>query len=186
MSIKSAVLIDNFLPQETFDSISARVSESPNYTSGKVADYVRDDLWNEVTRIVFDRLKSIGLYKESFETDKNITNFSYNQFRPSNYYHGYAHGPHIDNGSYVFYIHPHWDESWDGKLKITEAVDSQYRDGIFAKPNRFIWMNPNVIHDVSTTSENASHSRVTNLGFLNSCFDINPSGVEYINIFTTH
>ena len=56
----------------------------------------------------------------------------------------------------------------------------------FAKPNRFVWMNPNVIHDVSTTSESATHSRVTNLGFLNSCFDLNPIGVEYINIFTTH
>lgn len=186
MSVKSAVLIDNFLPQETFDSISARVSASPNYTSDKVADYVRDDLWDEVTRLVFDKLKSIGLYEERFETDKEVANFSYNQFRPRNYGHGNMYGPHIDNGSYVLYIHPHWDESWGGKLKLTEAVESEYRNGIFAKPNRFVWMNPNVIHDVSTTSESATHSRVTNLGFLNSCFDINPIGVEYINIFTTH
>ena len=32
--------------------------------------------------------------------------------------------------------------------KITDAVDSQYREGIFAKPNRFIWMDPTVKHDI--------------------------------------
>ena len=46
-------------------------------------------------------------------------------------------------------------------------------------------MNPNVLHDISTTSESATHARVTNLGFLNRCFDQNPVGVDYINISTT-
>ena len=94
------------------------------------------------------------------------------------------YGPHTDNGSYVLYIHPDWYESWEGKIKITDAVDQQYRDGIFAKPNRFIWMNPTVKHDITTTSTSAGHARVTNLGFLGATLTNDPTGVEYINIFT--
>ena len=36
-----------------------------------------------------------------------------------------------------------------GRLKL-EAVEEQYRNGIHG----FIWMNPDVIHDVTTTSSN--------------------------------
>ena len=94
------------------------------------------------------------------------------------------YGPHVDNGSYVLYIHPDWNENWEGTIKIVDAVDSQYRDGIYAKPNRFIWMNPTVKHDISTTSSDAEHARVTNLGFLGGILHNDPSGVDYINIFT--
>ena len=114
-----------------------------------------------------------------------IPNFSVNQFRPSNYGHGNMYGPHFDSGSYVFYIHPHWDENWEGNLKITNAVEPEYRNAIRAKPNRFIWMNPTTFHDITTTSPNSEHARVTNLGFQGGYFDIDPVGVEYINIFTT-
>ena len=184
MSHRSAILIDNFLPEDTFNSISLRVSQSPSYRDGKVHDYVRDDFWREVTFLVLDRMKEIGLYQEHHVAATEVGNFSYNQFRPANYGHGNFNGPHIDNGSYVYYIHPHWDEYWEGKLKLTEAVEEQYRNGIHATPNRFIWMNPDVIHDVTTTSVNAEHARVTNLGFQGGCFDQNPVGVEYLNIFT--
>ena len=45
-------------------------------------------------------------------------------------------------------------------------------------------MNPDVIHDVTTTSPHAEHARVTNLGFQGGGFDENPVGVAYINIFS--
>ena len=82
----------------------------------------------------------------------------------------------------MYYIHPHWNENWDGRLKIVDALEEQYRTGIYAKPNRFIWMNPNTVHDISTTSQSSEHSRVTNLGFLNACISENPVGTDYINI----
>ena len=184
MSHRSVVLIDNFLPEDVFTSISAKVENSSQYMNGKWSDE-RDSLWEEVTSLVFAKLQEIGLYQNHFPEIIEAHNHSYNQFRPANYGHGNFNGPHIDNGSYVYYIHPHWDENWEGKIKLIEAEEEQYRTGIFAKPNRFIWMNPDVIHDISTTSSDAQHSRVTNLGFLNACFDNNPVGVEYINIFTT-
>ena len=139
----------------------------------------------EVTDLVFDRLKEIGLYHLHFPSATKTANLSLNQYRPSNYGHGNFNGPHRDNGSYVFYIHPHWDENWEGKLKITNAVEEEYRTAIFAKPNRFVWMNPCTLHDISTTSVNAEHARVTNLGFLGGEFYVDPIGVDYINIFTT-
>ena len=94
------------------------------------------------------------------------------------------YGPHKDNGSYVFYIHPHWDENWEGKLKIINAVEEEYITAIFAKPNRFIWMDPHTLHDISTTSKNSEHARVTNLGFLGGEIYVDPVGVDYLNIFT--
>lgn len=184
MACRSAILIDNFLAEDKFNSISAKVAASPQYTSGEFAD-VRDDLWKEVTGLVFERLREINLYLHHFEESKNLASFSYNQYRPSNYGHGNMYGPHRDHGSYVFYIHPHWDENWEGNLKITNAVEQTYRNAIFAQPNRFIWMNPCTLHDISTTSKNTEHARVTNLGFLGGEFHVDPVGVDYINIFTT-
>ena len=183
MACRSTILIDNFLSPSDFNSITSQVVASNQYNHEFHHD-MRDELWTQTTNLVFNRLREIGLYQEHFQEATNIASFSYNQFRPPNYGHGNMYGPHQDNGSYVLYIHPDWDESWEGKLKITDAVDQQYRDGIFAKPNRFIWMNPTVKHDISTTSSNAGHARVTNLGFLGGELHNNPSGVEYINIFT--
>ena len=184
MACRSAILIDNFLDQEKFNIISSKVAEASHYTNGEFAD-LRDDLWEEVTDLVFERIQEVGLYLHHFAESKKLASFSYNQFRPSNYGHGNMHGPHRDNGSYVFYIHPHWDENWEGKLKIINAVEEEYRTAIFAKPNRFIWMNPCTLHDISTTTENTEHARVTNLGFLGGEIYVDPVGVDYINIFTT-
>ena len=183
MSCRSAILIDNFLPQDKFNNLSEKVVRSSNYTNGQFAE-LKDDLWRESYSLVLDRLKEIGLYQVHF--DESVKLFGYNQFRPKNYGHGNMNGPHVDNGGYVFYIHPHWDESWEGKIKFTHAAKEEHRNGIFAKPNRFIWIDPSTLHDVTTTSPNATHSRVANIAFLGGDIRINPVGIDYLNIFTTH
>ena len=183
MPCRSTILIDNFLSASDFNSISSRVVSSEQYYDTKHHD-MRDDLWTDVTNLVFNRLKEINLYQFHFEEASKIASFSYNQFRPPNYGHGNMYGPHVDNGSYVLYIHPDWNENWEGKIKITDAIDSQYREGIFAKPNRFIWIQDNIYHDVTTTSPYATHSRVTNLGFLGGHLYGDPVGTDFINIFT--
>ena len=183
MSCRSAILIDNFLPQDKFDELSSKVSSSLNYTNNEFAE-LRDELWEESYKLVFERLKEIGLYQLHFS--ESIKLFGYNQFRPSDYGHGNMYGPHVDNGGYVFYIHPHWDESWEGRLQITNAEDEQYRNGIFAKPNRFIWIDPSTLHNVTTTSEITEHARVANIAFLGGEMYADPVGIDFINIFTTH
>ena len=181
MTCRSAILIDNFLSQNDFDSLSSKVAASPYYTSGQFEE-PRDDLCREARELVLQRLQDIGLYQPHFQEAAQL--FGYNQFRPADYGHGNIYGPHVDNGGYVFYIHPHWDENWGGRLTITNAVEEEYKS-IYAKPNRFIWIEPRTLHDVSSTSAEAEHSRVTNIAFMGGNIHTNPTGTEYINIFTT-
>lgn len=183
MSCRSAIVIDNFLSEDKFYYISSKVTESKNYNNNEFAE-LRDQLWEETYALVFERLREIGLYQIHFE--ESIKLFGYNQFRPKNYGHGNMYGPHIDNGGYVFYIHPHWDQNWGGQLQITNAVEEEYRNGIFAKPNRFIWIDPSTLHNVTTTSQSITHSRVANIAFLGGEMNTDPAGIEFINIFTTH
>jgi len=182
MSCRSAILIDNFLDQSKFDNLSAKVAASSAYNTTTVQD-LRDDLFTEVYTAVFDRLKEIKLYQPHF--DESIKLFGYNQFRPANEGYGNFNGPHFDHGGYVFYLHPHWDESWEGKIKITNADEEQYRNGIYAKPNRFIWIDPGTYHDVTTTASNTTHARVANIAFLGGDIHVDPSGISFINITTT-
>ena len=111
MTCRSAILIDNFLSQNDFDSLSSKVAASPYYTSGQFEE-PRDDLCREARELVLQRLQDIGLYQPHFQEAAQL--FGYNQFRPADYGHGNIYGPHVDNGGYVFYIHPHWDENWVG------------------------------------------------------------------------
>ena len=71
------------------------------------------------------------------------------------------------------------------KIKITNADEEEYRNGIYAKPNRFIWIEPGTYHDVTTTASNTTHARVANIAFLGGNININPSGTSFINITTT-
>jgi Rps23 Pro-64 3,4-dihydroxylase Tpa1-like proline 4-hydroxylase len=181
MTCRSSILIDNFLSEDTFNDISTKVSNSSYYTSGTFEE-PRDELCNEIRQHVLDRLKEIGLYQHHFDEAGKL--FGYNQFRPADYGHGNFNGPHVDNGGYVFYVHPDWDEGWDGRLSITNAVEDEYKS-IVAKPNRFIWIEPNTLHNVTNTSNDISHSRVTNISFMGGNIHIDPVDVEFINIFTT-
>ena len=182
MSCRSVIVIDNFLSEDKFQYISSKVSVTKNYNNNEFAE-LRDQLWEETYALVFERLREVGLYQVHFE--ESIKLFGYNQFRPKNYGHGNMYGPHIDNGGYVFYIHPHWDQSWGGQLQITNAVEEEHRNGIFAKPNRFIWIDPSTFHNVTTTSQSITHSRVANIAFLGGEMNTDPIGTEFINIFTT-
>ena len=182
MACRSAILIDNFLEQSKFDTISAKVAASSEYNTTTVQD-TRDALFEEAYGLVFERLKEIGLYQTHFA--ESVKLFGYNQFRPANEGYGNFNGPHFDHGGYVFYIHPDWDESWEGKIKITNADVEEYRTGIYAKPNRFIWIEPGTYHDVTTTASNTTHARVANIAFLGGNINIDPVGITFINISTT-
>ena len=182
MACRSAILIDSFLEQSKFDTISAKVAAASEYNTTTVQD-TRDALFEEAYGAVFERLKEIGLYQTHFA--ESVKLFGYNQFRPANEGYGNFNGPHFDHGGYVFYIHPHWDESWEGKIKITNADVEEYRTGIYAKPNRFIWIEPGTFHDVTTTSSNTTHARVANIAFLGGNINVDPVGTTFINISTT-
>ena len=81
MSCRSTILIDNFLSTSDFNSISSRVVSSEQYYDTKHYD-MRDDLWSDVTNLVFNRLREINLYqllsllidKGYYKKDKIIKN----------------------------------------------------------------------------------------------------------------
>ena len=182
MYCRSAILIDTFLEQRKFDALSSKVAASSEYNTTTIQD-TRDALFEEAYGLVFERLKELGLYQTHFADSVKL--FGYNQFRPANEGYGNFNGPHFDHGGYVFYIHPHWDESWEGRIKFTNADEKEYREGIYAKPNRFIWIEPGTFHDVTTTSANTTHARVANIAFLGGNINIDPVGTTFINILTT-
>ena len=182
MACRSAILIDNFLTQDKFDEISSLVANSPFYEGGQFEE-PRDELCSKIINLVLERLREIGLYQHHYQEAAKL--FCYNQFRPSNYGHGNIHGTHVDNGGYVFYIHPHWDEEWGGRLSIFNAIEEEYKS-IYAKPNRFIWIEPSTLHDISSTSSDTTHSRVTNIAFMGGNIHIDPINTEFINIFTSN
>ena len=182
MGCRSAILIDDFLAQDTFNTISSQVAIAPEYNTTTIID-TKDDLWRQTYNAVFDRMKEINLYQQHFPI--SVEKFGYNQFRPANEGYGNFNGPHFDHGGYVFYIHPDWNEAWEGKIKFTNADVEEYRNGIYAKPNRFIWIEPGTFHDVTTTSSNTTHARVANIAFLGGNISIDPVGTSFINITTT-
>ena len=79
MPCRSTILIDNFLSASDFNSISSRVAASEQYNDSNHHD-TRDDLWNDVTNLVFNRLREINLYQLHFEEASKIANFSYKFF----------------------------------------------------------------------------------------------------------
>ena len=103
MTCRSAILIDDFLEQSKFDTLSSKVEAAPEYNTTTVQD-TRDALFKEAYALVFERLKEIGLYQTHYASAVKL--FGYNQFRPANEGYGNFNGPHFDHGGYVFiYIH---------------------------------------------------------------------------------
>ena len=61
-----AILIDDFLSESDFSSITEKVVESEYWSNDTLGDYLRDDLWDATTNLVFKRLKEINLFEEKF------------------------------------------------------------------------------------------------------------------------
>ena len=78
-------------------------------------------------------------------------------------------------------MHPTWNSSWGGHLKFKNCNIEK----IEPKPNRFIWIDPSTLHDVTSTSETITHARVANIAFLGGEMYVDPVGTDFINILTS-
>ena len=94
MGCRSAILIDDFLAQDTFNTISSQVAIAPEYNTTTVVD-TKDSLWEQTYTAVLDRLRELGIYQQHFAESVKI--FGYNQFRPANEGYGNFNGPHFDH-----------------------------------------------------------------------------------------
>ena len=66
-------------------------------------------------------------------------------------------GYHREFGGYIYYIHPAWNTSWGGNLKFKDCDATL----IEPKPNRFVWVNPEIWHGIEVVNDSASTNRIT-------------------------
>ncbi len=152
----AAVVIDNFLDSGKWNTIQSGISNilnSSTYFQGRDDPHAQINLWIE------EKLKGLNLWQTHW--DKKIKLFSnlvsipkevdVESLDPTN------GGYHREQGGYIYYIHPAWDSSWGGNLKFRSCTVEK----VEPKPNRFIWVNPDVWHGIEVVNSTASTNRVT-------------------------
>ena len=152
----AAIVIDNFLSESQWDTIQSGVTSHLNST---LYDACKDSLYTEVTAWIEEKLKSLNLWQDSWKDEVKL--FSSLNSLPKGVDVESADptngGYHREDGGYIYYIHPTWESSWGGNLKFKNCSV----DKIEPKPNRFVWVNPDVWHGIEVVSGTAGTNRVT-------------------------
>lgn len=162
----AAIIIDNFL-----------VGDKWNYIQNNIADYLntkefaenRNDPYANCITWIKEKLSKLNIFQEHWNSNLDIWSFI-NTLPPNIDRESSGTGYHIDFGGFVYYIHPTWNSSWGGHL-LFQNCDIEK---IEPKPNRFVWINPKVPHGIEPVNSNASHNRITIVGWPEGC-------VEYDN-----
>lgn len=149
-------VIDNFLPEDVFQSISNKVSRSPQFTIKQWTIW-RDDFTKEILDNLYNRCKNNGPWLDHWEET----------FYKWSDQVAYVHIPndrlpagHMDNGGFVFYVHPRWKKNWGGRFYI-EPIKT-FVDPL---PNRFLYINPKIPHAVEPLTAKVKTNRMTVVGF---------------------
>ena len=152
----AAIAIDNFLDSSKWNTIQAGISE---YLNASYYSENRTSLHTDINSWIKEKLSTLGLWNNLWEDEVKL--FSSINVLPKNVdveaadtAHG---GYHREDGGYIYYIHPAWDSSWGGNLKFKDC-DSALLE---PKPNRFIWVNPDIWHGIQVVNESASTNRIT-------------------------
>ena len=152
----AAIAIDNFLSDEKWANIQSNIS---GYLNPSVYKDERDSLHEQINVWIEEKLRSLSLWQEPWS--KEVSLFSSIISRPigqncesSDPNNG---GFHTEQGGYIFYAHPQWDSSWGGNLKFKDCDVEK----VEPKPNRFVWVNPDVWHGIEPVDSSANTNRVT-------------------------
>jgi len=164
----AAIVIDNFLSTSQWDGIQSDIG---SHLSASTYTESRDIVHTQINGYIESKLKELNLWQDAWEDE--ISLFSSLNSLPkgidvesSDPTNG---GYHRESGGYILYIHPAWESTWGGNLKFKDCSV----DKIEPKPNRFVWVNPNVWHGIEPVDATASTNRVTVVAW--------PTGtVEYV------
>lgn len=164
----AAIVIDNFLTDEHWDYVQKNLREYLYHTS-----FVEDkgQLYSQIIVWIKEKLKSLDIWRDHWEN--TIDMWSYINSLPSGIDRESSSdngGYHSEFGGFVYYVHPSWDSSWGGHLKFKNCSVEK----IEPKPNRFVWINPVVLHGIEVVNSIATHNRITVVGWPEGC-------VEYPN-----
>ena len=151
----AAIAIDNFLSTSQWDGIQSDISShltSPTYSES------RDTVYTQISGYIESKLKSLNIWQDAWKDE--IPSFSSINVIPkelnvesSDSTNG---GYHKEQGGYIYYIHPAWTSSWGGNLKFKDCSVAQ----IEPKPNRFVWVNPNIWHGIEVVNSTANTNRM--------------------------
>ena len=151
----AAIVIDDFLSTSQWNVIQSSISSHLNSSY----EENRNDLHTQINSWIETKLKELGLWQDAWATE--IKSFSSLNSLPkgidvesSDTTNG---GYHREQGGYIYYIHPAWESSWGGNLKFKDCDV----DKVEPKPNRFVWVNPDVWHGIELVESTASTNRVT-------------------------
>tara|TARA_B100000427_G_scaffold190872_1_gene158630 strand:+ start:512 stop:1045 length:534 start_codon:yes stop_codon:yes gene_type:complete len=163
----AAIAIDNFLSTSQWDGIQSDISShltSPTYSES------RNIIHTQINGYIKNKLQSLNIWQDAWEDEIGLfsslnsipSGINVESCDPTN------GGYHREEGGYIYYIHPAWESTWGGNLKFKNCSV----DKIEPKPNRFVWVNPDVWHGIEPVDATASTNRVTVVAW--------PSGtVEY-------
>lgn len=167
MAIRTAAIaIDNFLPRQNWNFIQENITPYL-HTDFFVED--KNELYSQILTLIKEKLKSLDIWRPHW--DNTINMWSYLNSLPSGIdRESSGGGYHTDFGGFVYYVHPTWNSSWDGYLKFKNCSVER----IEPRPNRFVWINPVVWHGIEVVNSNATHNRITVVGWPEGC-------VEYPN-----
>lgn len=168
----AAIVIDNFLPLNKWNQIQNNIS-SYLHVSNFVEE--RGELYTQCIRWIKEELKNKTLWIDHW--DQTIDMWSYLNSLPINVDRessGENGGYHSEFGGFVYYIHPSWNSSWGGHLKFKDCDVEK----IEPKPNRFVWINPAVLHGIEIVNSNAKHNRITIVGWPEGCLEYGSASIK--------
>ena len=152
----AAIVIDNFLDSGKWNTIQSGIS---GYVNAPTYSQNRTSLHSDINSWIQGRLVDLKLWKSSWENEVKIfsslnvlpKDINVESSDPTN------GGYHREEGGYIYYIHPLWESSWGGNLKLKDCS----ADKIEPKPNRFVWVNPDIWHGIEVVNDTASTNRIT-------------------------
>ena len=152
----AAIVIDNFLDSGKWNTIQSGIS---GYVNAPTYSQNRTSLHSYINSWIQGRLVDLKLWKSSWENEVKIfsslnvlpKDINVESSDPTN------GGYHREEGGYIYYIHPDWNSAWGGNLKLKNCSVAN----IEPKPNRFVWVNPNVWHGIEAVNDTANTNRIT-------------------------
>jgi hypothetical protein len=168
----AAIVIDNFLSEEKWQEIQSIIASSDFLRTEEFKEW-KDSFYEKVLNWISDRTKELDIWRPHWE--HTIPMWSYMNSLPSGIdRESSGGGYHTDFGGFVYYIHPFWDESWDGHLKFKDCDVEK----VVPIPNRFVWINPVVWHGIEVVNNNAQHNRITVVGWPEGCVEYDLASIK--------
>jgi hypothetical protein len=126
----------------------------------------KDGPYRQVIIWIKEKLKSIDIWREHW--DHTIDMWSYiNSLPPGIDRESSGDGYHSEFGGFVYYIHPQWKSEWGGHL-IFENCDVEK---IVPIPNRFVWINPAIMHKIEVVNLSSENNRITIVSWPEGCIE---------------